>query len=234
MPSPRLNHPSADLAPELLLKIYDCMVKSRALEERMIKMYKQSDGFFWIGGPGEEAFNVPLGLLMKKGRGPEYDYFHGKYRSSAVLMAMGADPLDSIRQLKNTATDPNSGGRNFSNHQSIPELNVVPMSSPVGIQFSVAPGTAIANKRSKTDSLTVVVGGDAGTAEADFATCLIWSTRPNEELPVLMVVTNNKWGISTHANTQHGEKNIADRGKAFGMKTMLVNGLDSKSIYNNI
>ncbi len=52
-----------------LLEIYDTMVKARTLEERLIRMYKQNDGYFWIGGPGEEAFSVPLGLQVKKGFG---------------------------------------------------------------------------------------------------------------------------------------------------------------------
>ncbi len=219
------------LPKELLLQMYDLMVKTRALEERLIKMYKQSDGFFWIGGPGEEAFNIPLGLLLKKGKGPKFDFFHGHYRSAGVLMAMGADPLDTIRQMKNSANDPYSGGRNFVNHQSIPKWNVVPISSPIGVQFSMAPGTAIANKRAGSDGITVVIGGDAGTAEGEFASCLIWSSRPGNELPVLMLVTNNKWGISTPSNTQHGERYIADRGTAFGIKTAVINGLDPEESY---
>jgi len=95
------------------------MLKARVLEERLIAMYKQGDGYFWIGGPGEEAFNVPLGLLIHKGRGPQYDYCHFHYRNSATLLAMGADPTNAMRQMKNTATDPYSGGRNFCNHYSI-------------------------------------------------------------------------------------------------------------------
>jgi len=55
--------PDSDVSPELLLRMHDLMLKSRILEERLIAMYKQGDGYFWIGGPGEEAFNVPLGLL---------------------------------------------------------------------------------------------------------------------------------------------------------------------------
>ncbi|HRK01913.1 MAG TPA: thiamine pyrophosphate-dependent dehydrogenase E1 component subunit alpha [Oligoflexia bacterium] len=219
------------LAPELLVKIHDLMVKARTLEERLIKMYKQNDGYFWIGGPGEESFNVPLGLLIKKGQGPKYDYFHGHYRSSAVLLAMGADPFDTIRQMKNTANDPYSGGRNFVNHQSIQKWNVCPISSPIEVQYSMAPGTAIANKRAGGDGISIVVGGDAGTAEGDFATCLVWSSRPVNELPLLICVTNNKWGISTSADTQHGDRCIADRGKAFGMRTMTFNGLDPEESY---
>lgn len=232
---PRLVHSKQQtkfkLAPELLVKMHDTMVKTRSLEERLIKMYKQNDGYFWIGGPGEESFNVPLGLLLKKGQGPEFDYFHGHYRSSGVLMALGADPLDTIRQMKNASTDPYSGGRNFVNHQSIHKWNVCPISSPIEVQYSMAPGTALANKRASRDAITVVIGGDAGTAEGDFATCLIWSTRPGQELPLLVCVTNNKWGISTAADTQHGDRCIADRGKAFGMKTMVLNGLDPEEAY---
>lgn len=216
---------------ELLIKMHDLMVKTRSLEERLIKMYKQNDGYFWIGGPGEESFNIPLGLLMKKGQGPKYDYFHGHYRSSGVLMALGADPLDTIRQMKNCATDPYSGGRNFVNHQSIRKWNVAPISSPIEVQYTMAPGTAIANKRESKDAITIVIGGDAGTAEGDFASCLIWSSRPGNELPVLIIVTNNKWGISTSADTQHGDAKIASRGKAFGMKTMTINGLDPEAAY---
>ncbi len=74
------------------LKIHDLMLRARVLEERLITMYKQGDGFFWIGGPGEEAFNVPLGLLVDKGAGVDHDYLHLHYRSSATLLAMGADP----------------------------------------------------------------------------------------------------------------------------------------------
>lgn len=220
------------LAPELLLKIHDLMVKARVLEERLITMYRQGDGYFWIGGPGEEAFNVPLGLLVHKGQGPEYDYLHLHYRSSATLLALGADPVDSLRQMKNTATDPYSGGRNFVNHYSVRKWNVVPVSSPIEVQFSMAPGTALAQKRVPNGrGITIVQGGDAGTAEGDFPTCLVWSSRKGHELPVLMIVTNNQWGISTPFEGQHGETRISDRGKAFGMMTATIDGNDPENAH---
>src|SRR5580704_16075201 len=98
------------LEPKLLIQIHNNMVKARVLEERLIRMYKQSDGYFWIGGPGEEAFNVPLALQIKKGQGCDYDYMHLHYRSAAIMTTLGMDPIDAIRQMKNTATDPFSGG----------------------------------------------------------------------------------------------------------------------------
>jgi 2-oxoisovalerate dehydrogenase E1 component alpha subunit len=225
---------SPSLAPELLVRMHDIMVRARCLEERLIRMNKQGDGFFWIGGPGEEAFNVPLGLLVHKGEGPQFDYLHLHYRSSGTLLAMGADPVDALRQMKNTATDPYSGGRNFCNHYSVREWNVVPVSSPIEVQFSMAPGTAIANKRVGGRGVTIVQGGDAGTAEGDFATCLIWCSRPGAELPCLMIVTNNQWGISTPASEQHGEKHVADRGKAFGIKTAVIDANDPETAYREI
>lgn len=202
------------------------MVRSRALEERMIKMSKSGEGFFWIGGPGEEAFSICLGLQVKKGRGPDYDYLHLHYRNSAVMVAMGMDVSDAIRQMASTVTDPFSKGRNFVGHFARREWNVVPVSSTVENQFVIAPGTAIVQKRHGSDGVSIVIGGDAGTAQGDFASCLIWSTRPENELPVLMIVTNNDWGISTPARTQHGEEWIADRGAAFGIPAERVDGND--------
>lgn len=214
-----------------LIKIHDYMAKSRAIEERLIRMYKQSDGYFWIGGPGEEAFNVPLGLLIKKGQGPDYDYLHLHYRSSAIGMVMGLNPIDLIRQMKNTVTDPFSGGRNFANHFSKREWNIVPITSTIETQYLTSIGTGIAQLRHGGTGITIVNGGDAGTAEGDFASCLVWASRPGNELPILMIVTNNSWGISTPACTQHGEKNIADRGKAFGIKTRTINGNNVEESY---
>lgn len=207
------------------------MLRTRVLEERLITMYKQGDGYFWIGGPGEEAFNVPLGLLVHKGQGVEYDYLHLHYRSSGTTLAMGADPVDSLRQMKNTATDPYSGGRNFAGHTSIQKWNVAPISSPIAVQFAMAPGTAIAQKRHGGRGITIVQGGDAGTAEGEFASCLVWSSRRGAELPVLMIVTNNRYGISTPFEGQHGERYIADRGKAFGIATAVVDGNDPEASY---
>lgn len=224
----------AALAPELLVRMHDIMVRARCLEERLIRMNKQGDGYFWIGGPGEEAFNTALGLLVHKGQGPQYDYLHLHYRSSATLLAMGADPVDALRQMKSTASDPYSAGRNFCNHYSVRKWNVVPVSSPIEVQFSMAPGTAIANKRAGGKGITIVQGGDAGTAEGDFATCLVWCSRPGNELPCLVIVTNNQWGISTPAAEQHGEKHIADRGRAFGMKTAVIDGNDPETAYREL
>ena len=219
------------LKAELLLKMYRLMVKSRVIEERLIQIYKQGQGYFWIGGPGEEAFGVPLGLLIHKGQGVQHDFLHLHYRGTPTLVAMGLSMKEAIRLMMNKKTDKHTGGRNFANHYAVPEWNVAPVSSVIEPQYSIALGTARAQSRSPKNGITVVTGGDAGTAEGDFATCLIWASRPACPLPMLITVQNNGWGISTAYQGQHGETHIIDRGKAFNMDTILVDGNDPVGMY---
>ncbi|MFZ3231900.1 MAG: thiamine pyrophosphate-dependent dehydrogenase E1 component subunit alpha [Pseudobdellovibrio sp.] len=216
---------------KLILQIYDLMVKSRVLEERLIKIYRAGESFFWIGGPGEEAWGVPLGLLTKVGQGLAYDYVHLHYRCTPTVLAMGVQMIDSIRLMMNRSTDPSTGGRNFSNHYAFSKLNIAPVTSPLEVQYPIACGTAHAQKRFGKKSISIVTGGDAGTAESDFASALILASRKGQELPVLLTVQNNKWGISTSYEGQHGETEIADRARGFNIKARVINGTDPIETY---
>lgn len=228
--------PSSDKDLRLLpraevLRMYNDMVKSRVLEERLIKIYKAGDSYFWIGAPGEEAWGVPLGMNVQCGQGPAYDYLHLHYRGTPTLIPLGLEMIDSIRLTMNRATDPSTGGRNFANHYCFPKWNVAPVTSPIEVQYMIALGTAHVQKRNKSKGITIVTGGDAGTAEGDFASCLVWSSRKGKELPMLITVQNNKWGISTNYEGQHGETNIADRAKAFNIRSRVINGNDPIESY---
>jgi 2-oxoisovalerate dehydrogenase E1 component alpha subunit len=229
-----LKKHSLGLEPELCRKIYQHMLYSRVLEERLIKIYKAGDAFFWIGGPGEEAWGVSLGLLVNKGQGPDHDYLHLHYRATPTLVAMGMPMIDAIRLIMNRATDPCTGGRNFANHYCFPQWNVMPVTSPIEVQYVMALGTAHVQKKFQHKGISIVTGGDAGTAEGDFASCLIWSSRRGQELPLLITVQNNKWGISTAYEGQHGETHIADRAKAFNMPAYVINGNDPIECYRVI
>ena len=222
------------ISAELALTIYRQMVRTRALEERGIKMSKSGEAYFWIGGPGEEAVNVCLGLQVHKGRGPAYDFLHLHYRNAGVLLAMGMPMVDHMRQLAMTATDRFSRGRNFVGHYAVPEWNVVPVTSVIEVQCVMAPGTALVQKRFGGEGLSVAVSGDAGTAEGDFESCLEWSSRPGAELPVLVVVTNNGYGISTPHRSQHGEARIADRALPYGMRSDTVDGNDPVAVWHAV
>jgi len=224
--APQVFSGAESLPADRCLTIHRAMVRARALEERMIKMSKSGEGYFWIGGPGEEAFNTCLGLQVRRGQGPAYDYLILHYRNSATLIAMGMDPADALRQMAMRATDPHSRGRNFPGHFSRKDWNVLPITSVIEVRHLIAPGTALMQKRHGGEGLTIVTGGDAGTAEGDFASCLIWSTIPQREVPVLIVVQNNCWGISTQACNVHSEKRIIDRGQAHGIPGEVVDGND--------
>src|SRR3954467_14619340 len=125
------------LPPDRCLQIHRLMVRARAMEERMIKMSKSGQGYFWIGGPGEEAFNVCLGLQVKKGRGPAFDYLHLHYRNSATLIAMGMPVIHGIRQMAMTITDTHSMGRNFTGHFAVIDWNVIPVTSVIEVHHAM-------------------------------------------------------------------------------------------------
>ncbi|MCB1041329.1 MAG: thiamine pyrophosphate-dependent dehydrogenase E1 component subunit alpha [Acidobacteria bacterium] len=219
---------------ELKLRILELMVTARCLEERMIKMSKSADGHFWLGGPGEEAFNIPLGLLARPGRGLDYDYFHFHYRNAATMLAMGMDPRDELRQANNRATDPFSGGRNFVNHFARVEWNVCPVTSTIQTQWTVAPGTARAQKRHGGSGITIVTCGDAGTAEGDFHIGLNWATQPGQEVPVLFIVTNNRYGISTSYDQVQPVDSIAEKARGYGMQWDVIDGTDVEVSYKRL
>jgi 2-oxoisovalerate dehydrogenase E1 component alpha subunit len=214
------------LSPEKLREIHALMVEARYLEERLIRMNKAGEGYFWIGGPGEEAFAIPLGMLVNKGEGINHDFLHLHYRAGATMLTLGAKSIDSIRQMRGVHNDPYSGGRNFVNHFAVKKWNVVPVFSVIEAQYLQSIGTAHVQREKGCQGITIVTGGDAGTAEGDFASALVWSSRPAGVLPLLMIVTNNRFGISTPWEGQHGEKNVADRGTAFGIKNKVANGND--------
>jgi 2-oxoisovalerate dehydrogenase E1 component alpha subunit len=217
---------------EVALTVFRQMVRTRALEERSIKMSKSGEAYFWIGGPGEEALNVCLGLQIHRGHGPAYDYLHLHYRNAGILLGMGMPMIDHVRQLAMTATDRHSMGRNFVGHYAIPEWNVVPVTSVIEVQMVMAPGTALVQKRHGGEGISVAVTGDAGTAEGDFESCLLWSSRPGNELPVLAVVTNNGYGISVTHESQHSARHIATRAEPYGIRHETIDGNDPVVVWN--
>lgn len=210
------------------------MIRARALEERLIAMTRSEDGHFWIGGTGEEALNVPLGLQVRRGQGLDYDFLHLHYRSGAIMMAMGQEMIGPIRQMACRTTDPFSGGRNFTHHYVKKAWNVVPVTSVIEVQHPIALGTAIAQRRHGGQGITIVNGGDAGSAEGDFASALVWASRPDQELPMLILVANNRWGISTPYSQVHGDAEIARRADAFGIRWAVIDGNDPEVSWRTI
>jgi 2-oxoisovalerate dehydrogenase E1 component alpha subunit len=199
------------------------MLESRYLDERLLLLWRTGKAHFWTGGPGEEAFNSCLGALLRLGRGPKSDFLLPHYRSSAIALMTGEKSIDFIRQMLGRETDPFSKGRNFGNHFVNAARNLGPVSSPVNSQLVFGLGTARAQRLHT--GITVVVCGDASTHSGDFASLLAWSSRPNDALPIVIVVTNNGGGISTSFESQHSEASVSERARPFGIQAAQVDGL---------
>src|SRR5258707_3269281 len=109
---------------------------------------------------------------------------------------------------------------------------VNPVTSVIEVQYVMAPGTALVQKRFGGDGVTIVCGGDAGTAEGDFDSCLVWSTRPGQAVPILIVVENNRWGSSTSASSQHAGRHNILPGKGLVIPGESFVGNDTIRRYN--
>ena len=114
------------------------------MEERMIKMSKSGEGYFWIGGPGEGAVQFLSRFASQEGARPRFDYLHLHYRNGATLVAMGMPVIDGLRQMAMTATDTHSQGRDFFPAGfAHGDWNIMPITSVIEVQYAMAPGTAL-------------------------------------------------------------------------------------------
>ncbi|NNE70808.1 MAG: tungsten formylmethanofuran dehydrogenase [Rhodothermales bacterium] len=186
----------ADFEPDELLGVYRRMLTSRRLDEKMLTLLKQGKGFFHIGCAGHEAAQAAISLLSR----PGHDWFSLYYRDLSVYLGLGATSQDVMLHHMAKADDPNSGGRQMSEHYSWPEKNILPVSSSVGAQFLPAVGVALANQRDGNDAYTYCSCGDGATSQGDFHEALNWAARASA--PVLFLVQDNKYAISVPVSDQ--------------------------------
>jgi 2-oxoisovalerate dehydrogenase E1 component len=210
------------LSPDRLLEIYRLMVLSRRIDDREIMLKRQQKIFFQISGAGHEAIQVGAGLALK----PGYDWFFPYYRDRALCLALGQSPLDMFLQAAGVATDPSSGGRQMPNHWSSRKLHIVSTSSCTASQLLHAVGCAEAglylsrhpeaarkvdgdyrqfrDLEFHPDEVVLTCLGEGSTSEGEFWETL--NTISNHKLPVIVLVEDNGYAISTpvEVNTPGG------------------------------
>ena len=213
---------SPTLSPEELIHFYRLMYLSRRTDDREIVLKRQQKIFFQISCAGHEALLVAAGLAMK----PGYDWFFPYYRDRAICLALGNTVEDQLLQAVGAKDDPASGGRQMPSHWTSKRLNIVSPSSSTATQCLHAVGCAEAGRYFSqhpaaaekhtgdyrefkditfhADEVVYVSIGEGSTSQGEFWEAL--NTASNGKLPVVFVVEDNQYAISTpvEANTPGG------------------------------
>lgn len=224
--------PSADA----LRAAYRAAVHSRCLEEHIVRLVTRGEVKFAIWGPGEEVHGTATALALSEVVDPSRIGMVPHYRSGSMvghwcgLNGMTDFTARMLRQQFSRATDTMSGGRQMVYHLHIPEMGILPVQSPVGMQLGKAAGWALGyRKQGITDGVALAVIGDGSTAEGDMHDAMtaasVWS------LPLIILVTDNGVAISTPAEDGRGIRDFAAYAEAFGFAHLACDGRDFVDTY---
>ncbi len=218
----------SDFDSDQLLHVYQTMVLSRRLDEKMLTLLKQGKGFFHIGCAGHEAAQAAVGLLSR----PGHDWFSFYYRDLMMYLMLGGTAEEVLLHHLAKADDPNSGGRQMSEHFSNRERNILPISSSVGAQFLPAVGVGLALQHDDMrDAYVYSSCGDGATSQGDFHEALNWAARA--KAPVLFMVQDNGYAISVPVRDQTAGGTAFKLARGYeGLKRIHVDGTDFFAIWS--
>ncbi|MFC6996271.1 alpha-ketoacid dehydrogenase subunit alpha/beta [Rufibacter roseus] len=221
-----MNFNRKDYTDDDLLMLYRGIVKPRMIEEKMLILLRQGKVSKWFSGIGQEAISVGSTLALDAD-----EYILPLHRNLGVFTCRDI-PLDRLfAQFQGKKTG-FTKGRDRSFHFGTNEHHIVGMISHLGPQLAVADGIALADLLEKREKVTVVYSGDGGASEGDFHEALnvaaVWG------LPVIFIIENNGYGLSTPSNEQFKCQYFIDKGPAYGIDALQIDGNNVLEVYDTV
>ena len=209
-----------------LLELYQNILKPRMIEEKMLLLLRQGRIAKWFSGIGQEAISVGVASALNSD-----EFILPMHRNLGVFTTRKI-PLNRLFSQFQGKPGGFTKGRDRSFHFGTQEYKIVGMISHLGPQLGVADGIALANKLRKENKVTVVFSGDGGASEGDFHesinTAAVW------DLPVIFIIENNGYGLSTPSNEQFRCKSFADKAIGYGIEGVSIDGNNVLKVYETV
>lgn len=209
-----------------LVSFYKALLWPRMIEEKMLILLRQGRIGKWFSGIGQEAIAVGSTLAMQP-----YEYILPMHRNLGVFTARDI-PLSKLMAQWQGKASGFTKGRDRSFHFGTQQYKIIGMISHLGPQMALADGIALADVLSKRKRATLVYTGEGGTSEGDFHEALnvasVWN------LPVIFLIENNGYGLSTPVNEQYKCEKLSDRAIGYGMEGRTIDGNNILEVYNTV